>query len=221
MDYFQEQLELIKTFLPKYLSPEQQEKLFKDIKEDFPCSKNPNKIYIVHQERKVFYQGDGVIDIPFIEFNEVEGKFNTNYYSGAILSNTCDVALEDKERLDEPYFNFAAIIPLKKYIELLKNRKIKNDRIISFQNALKNNEISNLFYLPELKKGSKVVIPEAFIRFDYSVSIPSNLIYSQRYDKEYYPKGDRICTLSNYGFYLFIFKLSIHYCRFRENVFRD
>lgn len=211
-------LELIRTFLPKYLTPELQESLFKTVQEYFPFSTDPNLIYSKIQETEYYYQGDCVIDIPFSSFNN--GGFDTAYLKGIIASNTCDIS-PDNNRLDIPNIQFISVFSLREYIETLKVKSINQKRIDSFIDNLKGNRISNLFYLPEKKSGKDVILDESFVRFDTNVTLPISIFTGDTYNNAYAPEGDRLVSFSNYGFYLFLIKLSVHYCRFREGVFRD
>lgn len=213
-------LEFIKTYLPKYLTPNQQDNLFKDVLKDFPHSKEASPVYIRLKDQPNFFQGDGIIDVPFSVLNKDSGTFECNYFSGSILTNTCDI-LPTNIRLEKSLVSFCAIFPLAQYISILKKRNFENNSIESFIDTLKENRISNLFYLPELKFKNKITLQESFIRFDFITTLPSDLIHSDKYNKEYSPIGDRLFTFSNYGFYLFLLKLSIHFCRFREGVFRN
>jgi hypothetical protein len=211
-------LELIRTFLPKYLTPELRENLFKTIQEQFPLSINPTEIYSKISETEYYYQGDCMVDIPFARFNE--GKFETAFIMGIIISNTCDIS-PDNEKIDIPNIQFASVFSLKEYIETLKNKKLNQQKIDSFVNNLKENRISNLFYLPEKRIGQDVILEESFVRFDINATLPLPLFSRSIYNNSYAPEGDRLVSFSNYGFYLFLIKLSLHYCRFREGVFRN
>lgn len=211
-------LELIRTFLPKYLTPEQQDNLFKTVQNYFPFSTDPNQIYSKLTETDYYYQGDCLIDIPFSSFNN--GEFETAYLQGIIVSNTCDISL-DNERFDSPNIQFSSVFSLTEYIAILKQRRINEQRINSFIENLKGNRISNLLYLPEKRNGDEIILEESFVRFDTTVTLPILIFNGDTYNKDYSPKGDRLFSFSNYGFYLFLIKLSVHYCRFREGVFRD
>jgi len=112
-------LELIRTFLPKYLTPELQENLFNIVNENFPFSNDPNLIYSVLDNN--YYQGDALVDIPFSNFDK--DSFNMAYLSGILLSNSCDVSSENI-RLDHPNFQFATIFSLDEYLLLLEKRDI-------------------------------------------------------------------------------------------------
>ena len=153
-------LELIRTFLPKYLTPELQENLFKTVQENFPFSTDPNLIYSRIPEIDYYYQGDCIVDIPFSSFNK--GIFETAYLYGIIASNTCDIS-PDNDRLDIPNIQFASVFSLSEYIETLRSKNINQQRIDSFIDNLRGNRISNLFYLPEKKNGQDVIIEESFV----------------------------------------------------------
>lgn len=211
-------LELIRTFLPKYLTPELQENLFKIVQENFPLSTDPNLLYSRIPDVDYYYQGDCIVDIPFSSFNE--GTFETAYLNGVIVSNTCDIS-PDNDRIDLPNIQFASVFSLREYILTLKRKNINEQRISSFIENLKGNRISNLFYLPEKKNGPDIILEESFVRFDVNVTLPISIFTGDVFDKSYAPQGDRLISFSNYGFYLFLIKLSVHYCRFREGVFRN
>lgn len=214
----QESLELIKRHLPKYLTLEQQEDLFQVVKESFPKGDDPSIIYFNIPDDSYFYQGDGLIDIPFASF--IKGKYLTNYFYGIVMSNTCDIAIEN-ERLESSFIQLACIFNLADYIKELEKRNVSKNKIDSFIVDLKNNRISNLFFLPQKKVGNKILLKESFVRFDINTTIPISDL-NKNYNKNYINKnGDRIFSFSNYGFYLFLIKISIHYCRFREGVFRS
>lgn len=220
MSQVNQHIEFIKTYLPKYLTPNQQDDLFSDILKDFPYSKDPNRVYFKIKEHLYYFQGDGIIDIPFSKLNKNDGSFDCIFYPGSILTNTCDI-LPANKRLDQPLISFGAIFPLAKYISILEKRNFGEQSIKSFIESLKANRITNLFYLPEYMNKDKISMPESFIRFDLSTTLPNDFIIGDKYNMEYYPNGDRLYTFSNYGFYLFLIKLSIHFCRFREGVFRS
>ncbi len=211
-------LELIRTFLPKYLTPELQENLFKTVQDNFPFSIDPNLIYSRIPEVEYYYQGDCLVDIPFSSFNY--GAFEIAYLNRIVASNTCDISPYN-ERIDNPNIQFASVFSLSEYIEKLKAKNINQKRIDSFVDDLKGNRISNLFYLPEKRNGKDIILEESFVRFDLNVTLPISNFTGDAYDNSYAPEGDRLFSFSNYGFYLFLIKLSVHYCRFREGVFRD
>lgn len=213
-------LEFIKSDVPKYLTPELKEDLYNSVKDNFPSSIDPNLVYRNLEDEEIYYQGDGVIDIPFSELNIENGSFDLAYISGVIISNTCDISIENK-RLDVPKVQLAGVFTVYEYIQQLEKDEVNKDRITSFLKDLKSNRISNLFYLPEKKVEGKTVLEESFVRFDLNVTFTSKFLNGDKYNKNYSPVGDRIFSFSDYVFYIFLIKLSIHYCRLREGVFRS
>ncbi len=83
--------------------------------------------------------------------------------------------------------------------------------IISHIDDIRKQKISQIFYLP---KGGKLE-NESFVFLDRINNLPSS------YFKEEEIKESRIFTLSDYGFYIFLFKLSVHFTRIRESVQRS
>lgn len=211
-------LEILRSFLPKYLTPEIQDNLFKIVKEEFPFSTDAYKIYSEIPEKDYYYQGDALVDIPFSVFHS--GSFRNVFLKGIIGSNTCDISPEN-ERLEQPNIQFFAIYNLREYLSVLEDNGINKTKISTFKSNLKANVISNLFYLPEKIKENQIILEESFVRFDNTISLPVSLFHKESYNIGYAPEGDRLFSFSNYGFYLFLIKLSVHYCRFREGVFRN
>jgi hypothetical protein len=211
-----ESYEFIRNHLPKYLTPKLSDNLFKLVKENFPNTDN-DLIYSDELDSSIYYQGDAIIDIPFSDFNIKD--FNILYFQGVIISNTCDIASEN-DRMVKPNIQLAKIISLGDLISQFKEDGHKDSKIEEFVSNLKGNRISNLFFLPQKETEGEVVMEDSFIRFDSNVTLPIELFENEVYDKNYQPTGDRVFSFSNYGFYTFLVKLSVHYCRFREGVFR-
>ena len=213
----EETIEVLRTYLPKYLTPEPLEKLISNIKEDFPHS-GKSEIMYIQIDDSLFYQGDALIDLPYAAFEK--GKFEAVNINGILATNTCDISTEN-QRLEPFDIQFFVIYSLNEYTTHLRKVGKSEDRIDSFKSSLKSNKVTNLLYLPELKLSDKIILEESFVRFDKTSSIPISTLDSRTFNKKYQPYGDRLFTLSNYGFYLFLTKLSIHYCRFKEGVFRN
>jgi len=194
----------IKKYLPKYLSREATEKLFQDLK-DFPENIH-NRLYgdILESEKDVF-QGDGLNDMPVINLPDPQVK---NGYV-LVLSNTCDIS-PDNKRIFSPRIMYCPIVRLSNFIKVLKKRLVSEERINQFVKDVKKQEISSIFYLPE---GGQ--LDEEYIAlFDNTNSCHIKVISNDKMPEQ------RLFSLSNYGFYLFLFKLSIHFTRIREAVER-
>lgn len=201
---YSEFLEEIKKYLPQYLNTEATEDLFKEIEEYLKNNYRNDNVYFSNSHRYIF-QGDGIQDLPFINLPDpkVEDKF------AFIISNTCDIN-PDNTRLDPLRVQYCPLISLRKYIEHLKT-KYPEDRITNFLDAIKKQRISHIFYLPKHGKLEE----DKIALLDRINNCSNDIINLDQLDQI------RIFSLSDFGFYLFILKLSIHLTRIREEVSRS
>jgi hypothetical protein len=198
-------LDEIKTYLPKYLSAESEARLFADLNQ-FPENID-NRLYTSHlKDEEVIFQGDGlegflVVNLPDTTINKAPVM---------VLSNTCDIGPDKKSMLGAnivytPIFNFD------KYISLLKTKKPQEQEFIEKHiEAIKRQEITSIFYLP---KGASLS-SDSLVFLDKVNNCNSDYVAANKV------KNMRLFTLSDYGFYLFLFKLSIHFTRVRERIDR-
>lgn len=188
-------MEDFKVYLPKFLSPEQEALLFAEL-EKYPeniDSRMFSSYLLVPEE---LYQGDCLSNIATDYFPGKEAKC-------IILSNTCDMS-EANIRHTPKLTVVAPLFSLKKYAaELLK--KLSQEQVNEHISLIQKQNISNMFYLP-------IEGEESFARLDMAFHLPTP-------KKEFLPKRYR--ALGNYGFYLLLFKLSIHFCRMRDGINRD
>jgi hypothetical protein len=78
-----------------------------------------------------------------------------------------------------------------------------------FVKAIKNQENSNFFYLPNLQG------KECFTRLDMIFNMP---VTEQRYLEL---SKNKLACLSNFAYFLLQFKLSIHFCRTQGDAERN
>ena len=200
----------VKKYLPQYLSDFANENLFSELK-NFPENLDIRLYTNFLKETESLYQGDGIRGLPHAELPSPDIK---KVY-GMILSNTCDLD-QSNARLSPTKLVHAPIINLNKYHKMLvKNfvdTKLKPQKHIDQHiSSIKNQYISHIFYLP---KGSGL-LEDSLIFFARVSSLPSNYIVQNEIVEK------RLFTLSDFGFYLFLFKLSVHFTRVRENVSRN
>ena len=151
-------------------------------------------------------KGDGYDSMPFVNLMKIEDGYK--FHSGIILSNTCDMAPEN-ERLYSSSIIYAPIIELKKYEETLLKNNIQEAAIKNHINAIRKQSITSIFFLP-----CNTSIADSIVFLDRIMSI-DNSFFSR---KELINK--RLFSLSDYGFYLLLFKLSVHFSRIQEKVNR-
>jgi len=196
--------EEIKKYLPKYLSEESTKGLFEDLKA-FPDNVN-NRFYgNVLDNEVIIFQGDGIRDLLVINLPDTK----IEPFPVMVISNTCDIAPENERKI-EPKILYCPILRISRFETQLKNNKIRDEQISQYLKEIKEQRISSIFYLP---KGGQ--LPEDCIALLDNIN---NCKISFVKNEEV--PGRRLFSLSNYGFYVLLFKLSIHFTRIRETVER-
>jgi hypothetical protein len=202
-----EWIEDYKIYLPKYLSADAQTKLFAELSQ-FPSNIDSRLYTIRLWEERTIFQGDGlaslwVADLP----NERIGKTRV-----MVLSNTCDLAPDNKYLLG-PRLLYCPIVSISKFTALLRaspNLAAGFD-LESYLKTVRQQEISSMFYLPK----NDLLGEEAIALLDRINNCDAQAAGLEELMKS------RLFTLSDYGFYLFLFKLSLHLTRIREGVARN
>ena len=192
--------EQIKLFLPKYLTPQQT----KDLYEELTSFPNFRQFYLHRSDlQDELLQGDGWSGLVVINFSSCQSKS----IKGLVLSNSCDVSSENR-RILPVNLVFAPIVSFSRFIERLRTRGLSSQQIESQLSAIRNQQLTSVFYLPE----ADGVIDESLVFLDDLHAEPL----------EYFLNNEKapLFTLSQHAFYVFIIKLSIHFCRFQEGVNR-
>ncbi|MFW5954847.1 MAG: hypothetical protein ACOCSG_06030 [Guyparkeria sp.] len=127
---------------------------------------------------------------------------------GVVLSNSCDV--DPGNRRDFPAkIVFAPIVSLDSYIDRLERAGVPSSSLEGKLASIRRQRITNLFYLPS----GGPLSGEHIVLLDDVHCVPLDYFWAGE-------SGSKVFTLSQVGFYLFVFKLSIHFCRFHEEVQR-
>jgi ATP-dependent helicase YprA (DUF1998 family) len=191
--------ETIQAQIPYYLTQEQKDGLVKALAE-FP---NPIQYYISRYPNELL-QGDGWEKLEIVRFeNGARDKIK-----GILLSNSCDISADNKREIP-PKITFAPIIKLSNYSELLLKSGLTQQQINDRFQKIREQRITTMFYLP--KSGS--LEEEHVALLDDLHTVPA-----QAFEKV--TERKKLFTLSLVGFYLFLLKLSVHFCRFHEEVAR-
>ncbi len=199
-------IEEIKLYLPKYLSAESEENLFDNLR-DFPANIDSRMYSTRLLDEEIIYQGDGLEGLLIINLPNSQIKKS----KAMVLSNTCDVHLGNV-RMYSSSICYSPIFNLKKFVEKIsKCVGFSTEQIFNFVQSLRNQKISQIFFLP---KGGKLSC-DSFLFFDKINCCDNTSIKRNELRKE------RLFSLSNYGLYLFLLKLSIHFTRIREGIDRE
>jgi hypothetical protein len=194
--------EALEKHFPYYLTQNQQTGLKAAIK-DFSLAKKVD--YYQSSSEEGLLQGDVWQDFTVLSYyNDKKQKTK-----GIVLSNSCDVDADNK-RTSSPQVVFSPLVTLDKYIERLRTNGTKEEAIQSKLQAIREQTITNMFYLPAHPDGH---YNDCVILLDNIHSIPLDVATNNTPIK-------KVSTLSMFGFYMFVFKISIHFCRLHENINR-
>lgn len=194
----------LSKYLPKYLSVENYQSLLDELK-SFPENID-KRLYTTSLEKNILYQGDGYNSLPVVDMAHLELGCKNKY--GIIVSNTCDIDITNKR----PYPSrivYSPIFSLEKFLNLLKDNNIREDKIENCLSDIRHQRVTSIFYLPAVYE-----VPESLVFLDRLYNIENNYIDRSSLTQH------RLFSLSDYGFYLFLFKLSVHFSRIRERVNR-
>jgi hypothetical protein len=193
--------EVIQDHLPYYLTQEAKDGILQELRK-FP---EAFQYYLMglHQYRDDMLQGGGWQHLHLRDF----GTGEKLHVSGVILSNTCDISPENKRDLPINVI-FAPLIPLSALRARLAGTGASEERISAKLDAIRKQHVTNLFYVP----AGGGLEADHVVLLDDVHTMPAEVFVAER--------GTKIFTLSQAGFYLFIIKLSLHFCRFHENLIR-
>ncbi|MGY6646896.1 MAG: hypothetical protein ACXIVD_16930 [Salinarimonas sp.] len=146
-------------------------------------------------------QGDGWNGFQLYSFQ----KGVKRSIQGIVLSNSCDISKNNRRDIS-PKIIFAPIIRLSSIETRLEQRGLCSENIENRITSITTQSVTNVFFLPsggQLEHDSVVLLDDL-----HSMPVGS------------FVDGKKLFTLSMAGFYLFAFKLSVHFCRLHEQVDR-
>jgi hypothetical protein len=187
----------IELYLPKYLSPEKEDDLFRELN-NFPYNID-SRLYIRSLlVSDTLFQGDGIHGLEFCSLPNT----TISAIDCMILSNTCDID-PSNARFFPPAICYAPIISIERYKHLLQEEGIDEMRIMGHVESIKRQKLTGMFFLP---KGARLET-DCVVFLDKICHYASDLL-----DRQTIPTR-KLFVLSDYGFYLFLLKLSIHFTR--------
>lgn len=193
--------EAIQDHIPKYLTAPLQEELFKNLK-GFP--ENFNYYWNKLASDSEVLQGDGWRGLELVDFSTREHRS----VKGIVLSNSCDIAPEN-ERDRASSIVFAPLIRLSALIEVWKSSGISEELVEDKVRNIRLQRNTKILYLPHGAGLSE----EYIAHLDDIHSFPASVFLENR-------SRERLFSFTTAGFYLFVIKLSVHFCRLHENVMR-
>lgn len=189
----------LQQFLPAYLTDDQKRLLAQELR-----TFRQGMPYYTGLYPADTIQGDGWTRLQIYDFDAGLGRS----VRGIILSNSCDIA-PDNNRAIPAKLVFAPLVPLQAYAEKLLEAGIKMDAVAAKLESIRRQEVTSLFFLPAgygLESEHIALLDDL-----HNVSV-------DKFAKD--DKRKKLFTLSQSGVYLFILKLSIHFCRFHDRIVR-
>jgi hypothetical protein len=195
----------LKLQIPYYLSAEPARKAF--VSELESLSNGVAKGYLIDGSRDIFrdeiLQGDGLSGFQAFSFRSKK----LENLRGIIISNSCDIAPEN-ERVLPLNVAFVPIVKMASLALLWEKSGLSGQKIEQKLSSIRAQSVSSTFYLP-----AEGPLKDEYVALLSDVhSIPINVFTES---------AVKIFTLSMAGFYLFVFKLSVHFCRLQENIDRN
>ncbi|QQS29392.1 MAG: hypothetical protein IPM47_00090 [Sphingobacteriales bacterium] len=202
--------------LPNYLVNEEKARL-RDALKQFTVDKKGKEIdytdFYKTYGHAYFMQSDLVKEIRMSFWNEESSVFEKAYPDAIIISNTCDISFGNKHNINSKQCLFAPLIDFNEYIHDLTASGYEKDKLDQFIQSVKAQLVTNLFYLPLFHDDQK----EFVVILDNLFWFPANELNSYIDNIQ----ENRITSLSHFGYYLFILKLSYHLCRLPEQCDRE
>lgn len=194
----------LELFLPRYLSDITRNSLI-DALSQFPDNIDQRLYAPRNALPESILQGDGVGELIVCQIP------TRRFYQAPciVLSNSCDI--DPRNRSYSPVnVCYAPIFRLSK-LEQELTRHYAPERTANILFSIRKQYVSQYFYLPQ----NQGLDYEGVVSLDQVCSTPNT--------EEFYEslKRMRVFSLSQYGFYLFLFKLSVHFTRMGEGVDRD
>lgn len=193
----------LKDLVPYYLTHERKHGFLKELKSFM------DRDWIEYFSEAIgdtWLQGDGCARAPKVDVVTMQRK----EIPCLVISNSCDIDPNNK-RVLPPRVLLAPLIPLSGYEALLlKNHSGGEKAVNTMIQNIREQKVTNIFYLPnhDSLKGELI----AFL--DDIQSVPASVLPDPT------SADGRYFSLSQIGFFLYLFKLSIHFCRFHEEVSR-
>ncbi|SRR5258707_7859598 len=188
----------IQQSIPRYLTSLQQAELVRQLN-DFE-----NRSYYTTLFPNDILQGDGWSSIEIVRFEDGA----RDKIKGILLSNSRDIDPANRREFPSKII-FAPLVRLNEYAKILESY-FSSEQINNKLTAIRRQHITSLFFLPH---GGSLETDYIAILDDLH-TVPFDV-----FEKE--PQRAKLFTLNQMGFYLFVLKLSIHFCRFQDGDIRS
>lgn len=198
----------VKRYLPQYLSDADRRALFSEL-DRFPNNIDKRFYTTSLDSERSLLQGDGVdllriADVEHSRFAEAPCF---------IISNSCDNDSMNKHIYGASRLIYAPIIKIRKYRAMLIDNMVRagfetEAQIDAHLSDIKRQHVTQAFFLPS----GMGLTEDSLVFLDMLSYCKSSAILPDDVIKK------RMFSLSNYGFYLLLVKLAIHFTRIQERI---
>ncbi len=209
----------VARLFPSFLSDTEKERITQGLSQFGESVASTPKLYTDFFATGVsehLLQGDLLPSIRLPIWQSEPATFTKGYSNALLIANTCDVDVVGNPRNVPKEVGFVPLVPLADFTSAL-TREFRAQglppatikaKLQSLEKELRGQQFTNIFYLPASPSG----LPEHVALLDRPFWFPSSELVSVG------PAllEHRLATLSQWGYYLFILKLSYHLCRLPE-----
>ncbi len=199
--------------LPSYLTNTAKGRIKEALEQFFDDTEQINYAdFYTLEEHNFLMQSDVVHSVVGIDWDVNERTYTSGFIAALLISNSCDVTIENNRTVNSKEALFAPITLVESYLTLARENGASEEQLNTFRNTLQRQEYTNLFYLPPNPVNQKDYI----VRLDKIHWVPQTELTGIISDLD----NERFISLSDWGYYLYLTKLSLHTCRVPEELER-
>lgn len=185
--------------IPYYLTKEAGEGILKEL-----ASYNCKTDIFLQREIEGILQGDGWRGFTLYDFQ----SSSTRSVRAIVISNSCDIDATNKREMPTQV-TFVPLMKLSKVEEVFLNSGCSQQAVSQKIKDIRAQKVTSFFFIP-----GQGTLDDDYVAWLSNVHSMPMASFTATESKQ------RLFTLNMTGFYLFLFKLSIHFCRFHERVDR-
>ena len=203
------------SLLPIYLTANVKKRLKDGLSQFMPEHRN-NQIdyngFYDNFSNEFFRQADLVREIRMPVFDLDTAQYDKTYTDAIILSNTCDISYDNVREVKEKQCLLAPLVRFKDFQNnyLERSGKTTEQAFSVFEN-IRRQLTTDILYLPKINDEEYLALLDQIFWF------PTAELNGYIAEME----QTKISSLSHFGFYLYIFKVSYHLFRMPESCDRE
>ena len=191
----------VDVYLPGYLSNDTHDQTLRELAQHPKTERFYSRL---SEYGSKILQGDGIPNLPVINLPDTK----VGSAKVLILSNTCDIDLDNDRKRFGAMVLYAPIMKLSAYIGALE--RSGDTGISEHVQHIKGQRITQILYLPEIGD-----LEECIVFLDRINHCKNADVSRERLEER------KLFSLNQYGHYLLLFKLSMHFTRIHEGVDRE